>query len=257
MKDTRFQVGDNVRILSSNEEGKVLKIASYLGEGKNLYLLSIDGRNRMFSESNMSMVKKSNGALHIDVKDLSLKLDIDMQLDKMVQELNYIKDVTSIYDDLKNACIIQRYLINYSYERKEIVNTGKSVYVDTLYHAIFKGINDSIGMALVFYNLAKKIGLNVKVVVMNDENKEYYLSNLVKLGSKYFYFDAYLEKSIYEEEKDKDYELRCVGLGKENYEKFLKPIVILYPENERDGLNNIADSDCAISFIQDSTGVKL
>jgi len=257
MKDTKFRVGDNVRILSSNEEGQIIKIASYLGGGNNLYLLSVNGRNRMFSENNISLIKKGNMALHIDVKDLSLRLDIDTQIDKMVKGLNYIKNSTSVYDDLKNACVIQRCLIEYGYKDKKIVNTGKDVWIDTLYHSLFDGEVDNIGMALLFYSLAKKIGLDVKVIVMNDENNEYYLSNLVKLGDKYFYFDAFLEKSIYEERKSKDYDLRCIALGSSSYEKFFKPLGILYPDNEQGRISNVADSDCATSFIQSAIGVKL
>ena len=68
-KEAKYKVGDEVKVVSTNDDGVIVKVAAILGDGYNLYVVAIDGREKMYSESNLELTKKKNPALDLDVTD--------------------------------------------------------------------------------------------------------------------------------------------------------------------------------------------
>ena len=68
-------------------------------------------------------------------------------------------------------------------------------------------------------------------IACNDEDGHYYLTNVVLVGELYYYFDAYLERSIYHDRLESDpntvFEMCCAGLGSKEYQEFFKPLATL------------------------------
>ena len=61
--NSKFIVGDEVTIISNGSHGTVKSIASYLGEGQNIYIVDVMGIEKMCVEANLELCRKKNTVL--------------------------------------------------------------------------------------------------------------------------------------------------------------------------------------------------
>lgn len=256
-KKYKFNIGDEVDILGTNTIGTIKDYSAYMGDDNNLYVVSVYGRERIYSEGNLSLLRKKNVACLIDAKDLSIRLEIQEKISSIIEELD-LKTPSDDKEALEMACSLHAYLAtDFDYDKDDAVAIGKNVNLNTLYHGLIYGESDFFTSSYVFSEVLKKIGMDVLNVAMIDENGDFYVSNLVLIGRRYFYFDANLEKDIYgsllKEHPDASFQFTCAGLGKESYYKFFTPLAII---NYRKPLKtscelplNISDSDISLDFL--------
>lgn len=256
-KKYKFSIGDEVDILGTNTVGTIKDYSAYMGDDNNLYVVSVYGRERIYSESNLSLLRKKNVACLIDAKDLSIRLEIQEKINSIIEELD-LKTPADDNEALENACSLHAYLAtSFDYVKDESVAIGKNVNLNTLYHGLIYGESDFFTSTYIFSEVLKKINMDVLNVAMIDENGDFYVSNLVLIGRRYFFFDVNLEKDIYssllEENPDAPFEFTCAGLGKESYYKFFTPLAII---NYRKPLKspcilpfNISASDISLDFL--------
>lgn len=228
IKKAKYNVGDEVLILSSNTRGVVDDITSYLGEGDNIYLVKVNHKDKMCVESNLRLLKKNKVDLHIDVNEMAVNFQIEDRIRDIIDGLELVES-TDPSVQLLNACKLQAYLaVNEDYEDIEC-KIGKSVTKNELYHGLVNGDFDSIINSYVFSEILKKVGMDVLNVAMKSEDGQFYVSNLVFIDEYYYYFDVTLETAVYQENRTNDDEfiLCCGALGRKSYEQFFIPLCIL------------------------------
>lgn len=232
-RQTQYNVGDEVLIISSNTRGIIKGITSYLGKGDNIYLVNINGKEKTCIESNLRLCHKSNIKLTIDMNDLSAKFKIEDKINEIIDILD-LKETKEPSGALLNACKLQAYLtVNDEYEDDDL-NIGKSITYNELYHGLINGNFDTFVNSYIFSEILTKIGMDVLTVAMKNEDGELYTSNLVLINEEYYYFDVTLEMAVFEENgSNKDEFVLCCGaLGKNSYEQFFKPLGIIDFKNE-------------------------
>lgn len=249
----KYEIGDEVAIISSEKVGTIKSIISYLGDGDNIYLVDIDGVDKTCVESNLRISRKKYTALSVDIKELGINFMIEDKFREIIETLN-LKEATEDKDQLVNACKLQYYLTVTEDTDDEITNIGNSVLKNELYHGLFNGETDPITNSYMFSEVLHRIGMDVLNVVLKLEDSSFYVANLVLIGNEYYYFDLTLEKEIYKDNgSDVNNFVLCSGaLGKESYEQFFKPLCLL---NFRDRLapnslpKNIAVRDLDIDLV--------
>ena len=254
-KEAKFRVGDEIKIMSTNEIGKITKIAAVLGEGYNLYVVAVDGKEKMYSESNLDLVRENNPLTELDVTDVSIDLGLDTIVKEIISTLN-LREIDNGLDAVRNACVLQSYLaLNKDYE-KEWDSIGKSVQKNSIFHGIVNGDLDNISTALVFNHILKKLKMDVKCIACNDEEGNYYLTNIVNINDYYYYFDPYLEKNVYEERlmnnPNEIFHLNCAAIGTKEYCEFFKPLAVFDVDNVMSDTalpNNISDDSLDLDQI--------
>ncbi len=254
-KEAKYKVGDEVKVVSTNDDGVIVKVAAILGDGYNLYVVAIDGREKMYSESNLELTKKKNPALDLDVTDVSVELGINNIVSEIIASLN-LRECDFSLDVIRNACLLQSFLaLNNEYDgRWEAI--GKNVLKNSIFHGVVNGNLDNISTALVYNYILSSLNMDVKCVACNDEDGNYYLTNLVLVDGKYFYFDPFLEKSVYQERlaanENEVFQLACAGLGSDEYEEFFTPLAVLDVTNSMSDTkmpDNISKNSLDLEFI--------
>lgn len=253
IKKANFCVGDEVIIVSSNTKGTIKEITSYLGEGDNIYLVSVNGMDKMCVESNLILCRKNNINFKIDINEMAINFQIEDRIKDIVDGLG-LKEAVDPSIQLSNACKLQAYLtINDDYYDTDF-NVGKSVTKNELYHGLVNGDYDSIINSYVYSEILKKVGMNVLNVAMKTEDNQFYVANLVLIDDTYYYFDVTLEMAVFQEnqpQKD-EFVLCCAALGRTSYEQFFTPLCIL-DFNDRLGEsrlpNNISMADIDIDIV--------
>lgn len=252
-KKTEFEVGDEVLIVSSNTRGKIKSVVSYLGKDDNIYLVSVNNKDKMCVESNLRLSRKKNVELTVNVNDMAVNFQIEDKINNIIKNLDLkVSDNPSV--QLLNACRLQAYLtINDDYEDTDF-RIGDSVARNQLYHGIVNGDFDSIINSYVFSEILKKINMDVLCVAAKSEDGQFYVTNLVNIDDEYYYFDVTLEMLVYQENgsKEDEFVLCCGALGRRSYEQFFKPLCILdfndkLSENKLP--NNISREDIDIDII--------
>ena len=228
-KEAKYKVGDEIKIITTDEIGKITKVAAVLGEGYNLYVIAVNGREKMYSESNLEMVRENNPITDLDVTDVSVDLGLDTVVKDIISTLN-LREIDNGLDAVRNACVLQSFLaLNKEYE-KEWDSIGRSVQKNSIFHGIVNGDLDNISTALVFNHILKRLKMDVKCIACNDEDGNYYLTNIVNINDYYYYFDPCLEKSVYEERlrnnPNEIFRLCCAGIGTQEYCKYFKPLAV-------------------------------
>lgn len=227
-KKTKFTIGDEVAIISSGAIGVVQDIVSYLGEGDNIYLINVRGREKTCIESNMRMSRKKNLSLDLDVKEIGINFMIEDKFKEIINKLNLVESDND-KDQLVNASKLQYYLVVNKDTDEEITRIGNCVLKNQLYHGLFDGESDPIVNSYLFSEILSKIGMDVLNVVLKLEDSAFYVANLVLIGDQYYYFDVTLEKELYKDNGAiaSEFVLCCGALGRESYEQFFKPLCLI------------------------------
>ena len=253
-KEARYKVGDELEVISSKEVGIVKSVAALLGDGYNLYVMDMNGKEKMYSESNLTLIRKKNPAIELDVEEISSKLEVDSIIDDIISSLNLLPSEHEV-DVIRNACLLQTFLaVNKSFDNSRD-KIGSNVLKNSIYHGVVDGNLDSVSTAFVVYSILSRLNMDVKCVACDDEDGNYYVTNLVLVGDEYYYFDANLERNIYNDRLLNDpkcnIEICCAGLGKKEYEKFFKPMSILDLKNE------MSDTSLPSNIALESLDIKL
>ena len=238
-KKAKFDIGDEVTILSNHKIGTIKSVVSYLGEGDNIYLVSINGIDKTCVESNLRLTRKKNIALDVDIKEIGINFMIEDRFKDIIDTLN-LKTPNNEKEELVNACKLQHYLVVNEDTDDEITNIGNSVLKNQLYHGLFNGETDPITNSYIFSEILRRIGMKVLNVVLKLEDASFYVSNLVLIGGEYYYFDITLEREIFRENGlgAEDLILCSAALGSESYEQFFKPLCLI-DFNDRLAPNNL------------------
>ena len=61
----KFEVGDEVAVISNGSIGIIKSIISYLGEGDNIYLVTFNGLDKTCVESNLRISRKKYTSLAV------------------------------------------------------------------------------------------------------------------------------------------------------------------------------------------------
>ena len=226
---SKFNVGDEVEIISNGSVGVIKEITSYMNNGDIVYMVEIAGKQKAYLESNLRMVRKLNSIANIDIDEMSASLQIEDKINEIIAKLN-LRKPDSEETSLLNAAKLQMYLAtNFNYDEETKLNIGSSVTKNELFHGLINGKLDSIVNAYIFSEILNKVGNNVLNVALKDENGAYYIANLVLIGTEYYYFDVTLEHSVFIENggEIKNFVLCCGALGRGSYEQFFKPMCLI------------------------------
>jgi len=252
-ENTAFHIGDEVLIISSNTKGTVKNITSYLGQGDNIYLVDVNGRDKTCIESNLRLCRKPKVDFHVDMNDMAIDFQIEDKMNEIIKKLD-LKESEEPSVQLLNACKLQKYLtINEEYEETDF-KVGDSVTKNELYHGLVNGDFDSIINSYVFSEVLKKIGMDVLNVATKTEEGQFYVSNLVLINYEYYYFDVTLEVAVYQENGSvpTEFVLCCGALGSKSYEQFFRPLCVLDFHNklgETKLPTNISKDDIDIDIV--------
>ena len=116
-KEAKYRVGDEIKIVSTNEIGNITKVAAVLGDGYNLYIVAVNGKEKMYSESNLDLVREKNPITDLDVTDVSVDLGLDTIVKDIISTLN-LREIDNSLDSVRNACVLQSFLaINKEYDK--------------------------------------------------------------------------------------------------------------------------------------------
>ena len=254
MKNQKYNVGDEVKILSSGLRGVIKDISTYFGDERNIYLVDVAGKEKVYTEKNLELSRKKNNALTLNFSDVKINFQIEDRIREIIKELGLKKPETED-EQLLNAVKLQKYLAtNEKVSEDTKYNIGNSVTTNELYHGLIDGKTDCIINSFIFSEILNKAGNNVLSVAFKDEFGKYYVSNLVLIGEEYYYFDSTLEKDVFIENgsDDSKFILCAAALGRNNYEQFFKPLCVI---DFRDALAenslpyNIAVNDLDIEIV--------
>lgn len=216
---TKFNVGDEVVVVKSNEKGIIKEIQSYLGVGDNVYVVNVDGSERLYVESLLSFDGENDVMKEIDDKVASIIKELELNNKSDDKEAN-----------LTTICKLQKYLVTRNDEvlESKIVNIN-NVVVNELYHGLINGKSNNISNTYVFSKILSKLGFDVLNVGCNDEDETFYMTNMVLIDNEYYYFDVTLDQEIYREKglTEDELFLCSAGLGSEEYEQFFTPLCTL------------------------------
>ena len=230
MKNTRFAIDDEVRLVSSKTTvGTIKQIVSILADGNTLYLVDFPHGLKMVAEHELELNREIVQVMNdVNLSDLAVVIEVQDKIQEIIDELG-LKESDHPNDVLANACKLQRYLVlSYSVMKKYIGSRSNNVLVNELYNGLIMGDRNYLTNALIFKEVMKKLDANVHCVAMQDSKGKFYVSNILMIDEVYYYFDVTLDADIYLESKeDEELELCCAGLGRKKYEKYFKPISLL------------------------------
>ena len=218
----KYNTGDEVLVVKTNEKGIIKNIISELDNGNSLYLVNVDGVERMYAESYLELITK---AASNEDNDVSLKESLQDVYKAIVDELSLTNNKE---DDIKNALKLSRYLairdnINYGLVIKDNIKGSQ------LYKNLMCQEDGYIVNSYLFSEILQSIGMDAFMVGLKDEEDVFYIANLVLIGDKYYYFDNTLEREIYLDNCSGPEEFMWCSsaVGKDSYEQFFKPIGII------------------------------
>ena len=87
-KNTKFIVGDDVTIISNGSHGTVKSIASYLGEGQNIYIVDVMGIEKSCIESNLELYRRKNTVVNLDIVDVGVNFMIEDRINEIIDKIN-------------------------------------------------------------------------------------------------------------------------------------------------------------------------
>ena len=229
MRKLKFNIGDEVKVLSSGLRGIIKKVETYYGDDRNIYLIDVSGKEKVYTEKNLTLSRPKNNAVSLNLDELTINLQIDDKIRNIIGSLNLRKPENED-QQLLNAAKLQKYLVtNDEYIKNSKYGVGNSVTKNELYHGLINGKTDCIINSFVFSEILNKSGSNVLNVAFKDDAGKYYVSNLVLIGDEYYYFDVTLEKDVYLENKTdvNSFVLCSAALGRSSYEQFFKPLCLI------------------------------
>lgn len=190
---------------------------------------------------------------------LNLETKKDIIEKKSMQILRFLNlsiKNSNIVDQLGIILRLYKYVIQNVYrEGTDIKNVSESKeeeYINALYSGVTRNPGFQTTDAILFKHLLYMKGFDSYVLLSKSRNGINNLSNLVKIGKAWYFFDSSLERSIGAEQGDILY--CCAALGSDEYTKFNTPIGVL-PEKLKKPIlglpNNIADESMPRTIIDD------
>lgn len=241
----KFSVGDLVKVNKTGEIGTVTKVDKISDDYFN-YIVKIGDCERIYNEDYITIhrdTKDIKKIEHIDFNRVSYSIKVEDKIESIIRKLNLEKS-----DDkntqLKNACKLVEYLSLRNKDKKvEIADTS-----DLKLNELYIGLSDSddgVANAYLFADILRRVNMDVLCVIVSDSEDKVHVANLVWIDGFYYYFDLSIERSISNDRKTKNFVLCCSGIGKNNYEKFFKPLSILnIDDNQKLELpDNISNDD--------------
>ena len=153
---------------------------------------------------------------------------------QILRFLNLSKKNSNIIEQLEIILKIYKYVVQNihpesKYEQSNISNTKEEEYLHNLYIGLIDNPGLSVTNSILFKHLLYMKGFESYIILSKSRSGSLHISNLVKVGKEFFYFDTTLERSIFEEQaiNEDDMLFCCAALGKEEYSKFYKPFQIL------------------------------
>lgn len=217
----KYSVGDEVLILKSDEKGTIKSIISELDNENSLYLVDVNGIERMYAESYLKIINKASS---LD-EGVSLKDSLEDIYKTIIDELSLTNKKE---DEIKNALKLSRYLATRENVNHDVV-IKDNIKGSKLYNNLMSQEDSYIFNSYLFSEVLQAIGMDAFMIGLKDEEDIFYIANLVLIGDKYYYFDNTLEREIYLDNCSSPEEfLWCSSaIGKENYEQFFKPLCII------------------------------
>ena len=226
----KLNSGDEVIIISSGKRGVVKELTSYVGSDDNVYLVTVDGIDKIYNESNLKLFRRLNNVMDLDIESLSMTFSLDDKIKDIINllDLRYCPDTEEL--QLLNASKLQMYLAtnkDYDDDTKDMV--GNIIRKTEQYKNIVGGNTDSIINSYLFSEVLRRVGNNVLSVILKDESENYYVSNLVLIGDQYYYFDSTLETAVFIDNGAdmNNFVLCCAALGSGSYEQFFTPLFLV------------------------------
>jgi hypothetical protein len=246
-----FKKGDHVLINKTGEDGIVKEVVSVLGRGDNTYLVTVNNKSRMYVEDNLSLIREKLCVEEVNANDIGFLIEIEDKIDEIIKELKLVKsDNAEIC--LANAVKVQAYLVSMKENKNAKVPATSNVILEDLYNGFINNKADYVTYSYMFSEVLKRVGMKVLNIGAKDENGDFYVTNLVLIGDKYYYFDTNLDKEILDSEDDNDLVLCCAGIGYDRYTQYFTPLSVLNYNNT--GMNvelpsNIAKDDFDIDYV--------
>ncbi len=161
---------------------------------------------------------------------------------------------SNIIEQLEIILKIYKYVVQNihpeaKYEQNNISNTKEEEYLNNLYIGLTNNPGLSVTNSILFKHLLYMKGFESYIILSKSRSGSLHISNLVKIGKEFFYFDTTLERSIFEEQaiNEDDILFCCAALGKEEYSKFYKPFQIL-PNNLKKSSMQMPENICEESM---------
>lgn len=169
--------------------------------------------------------------------NIEKKKTIEKKSMQILRFLNLNRKTSNIVEQLGIILKIYKYVVQNIHpkaklEIKNISKTKEEEYLNNLYVGLTNNPGLSVTNSILFKHLLYMKGFESYVILSKSRSGTSHISNLVKIGKEFFYFDTTLERSIFEEQaiNEDDLLFCCAALGKEEYSKFYTPIQIL-PNN--------------------------
>ena len=253
MKDSvLFKTGDHVLINRTNEDGVIKEVVSVLGRGNNTYLVNVNNKNRMYVEEDLSLIRDKFCVEEVNADDIGFLIEIEDRIDELIKELKLSRS-DSDETRLANAVKVQAYLVTMKEKKNFKSPVTSNVILEDLYNGFINNKADFVTYSYMFSEVLKRLGMKVLNIGAKDENGDFYVTNLVLIGDKYYYFDVNLDKEILDNSNDdEELILCCAGIGYDRYTRYFSPLSILNYNNSGIDVElptNIAKEDIDIDYI--------
>ena len=190
---------------------------------------------------------------------MSKKELIREKTQEILNIINVKKVPTSIVEEFERILPAYKYVVQNICKQEGFVEGKAANREEAFMNALCVGLTNNPGLpttnAVLFKHLLDEMDVeNYLVASKSKITNQNHVSNLVKIGTEFYYFDCTLEREIYEEEygSSGNFLMLCAALGKEEYEKFYKPVKLLVDlskEATEEFPTNIADESISKSVI--------
>lgn len=228
----KYSIGDLVSVNKTGEIGSIEKVERISDDYYN-YIVKIGDSERVYNEDYITIYRDTKDIKkisQIDFNKISYSIEVSDKIDSIIRKLNLEKSDDN-NTQLKNACKLVEYLSLRNKNKKvELIDTS-DLKLNELYIGLSDS-DDSVANAYLFAEILKKVNMDVLCVIVEDKEDIIHVANLVWIDGFYYYFDLSIERSISNDRKTKNFVLCCSGIGRNNYEKFFKPLSILNIEDD-------------------------
>lgn len=172
-----------------------------------------------------------------DEANIEKKKIIEKKSMQILRFLNLSIKNSNIIEQLEIILKIYKYVVQNvhpeaKYELNNTASTKEEEYFNNLYIGLTNNPGLSVTNSILFKHLLYMKGFESYIILSKSRSGSFHISNLVKIGKEFFYFDTTLERSVFEEQaiNEDDMLFCCAALGKDEYTKFYSPFQIL-PNN--------------------------
>ena len=187
------------------------------------------------------------------------KILISEKTEEILDFIKLSRKPKTVSDELEKILSAYKYVIQNihinPYYKEPDAKDRREFYVN----ALCAGLTNNPGLpttnSILLKHLLDMAGVeNYLVASRSNSSNQNHVSNLVRIGSEFYFFDSTLEKAIMDDQTDRpeDLFMICAGLGRTEYGKFYTPISILgdLSQEPSDKLpENISDESMAKTII--------